>query len=107
MLFSTKALLKKLRVEDWEDFVAEGLLFCTKHGILMPDMSALEHHYHFDVSVRAIEYQVKELKSRINDEAIKLLTPTSTVDLTIVLNHLTLVIFFALQKYFIFVMTLQ
>ncbi|KAL6504758.1 hypothetical protein OROHE_023516 [Orobanche hederae] len=97
LVSTTKTLLQKLRAEGWEDFVAEVLAFCTKYTILVPDLCApysvgsgrscsqrddatLEHHYHFDVFVKVIEYQVNELESRFNDEAMELLTLTSALD---------------------------
>ncbi|XP_074327191.1 uncharacterized protein LOC141665110 [Apium graveolens] len=97
LVSTTKTLLEKFRAEGWDDFVAEVLSFCTKQDILVPDLSfpyticsgrscsqrddvTLEHHYHFDVFVKVIEYQVKELKIRFNDEAIELLTLTSALD---------------------------
>ncbi|XP_074323448.1 uncharacterized protein LOC141660368 [Apium graveolens] len=97
LVSTIKTLLEKFRAEGWDDFVTEVLSFFTKQDILMPDLSlpytigsgiscsqrddvTLEHHYHFDVFVKVIKYQVKELKIRFNDETIELLTLTSALD---------------------------
>ncbi|PIA57416.1 hypothetical protein AQUCO_00600265v1 [Aquilegia coerulea] len=97
LVSSRKTLLQKMRTEGWEMFFADVCSFCTKHGVIVPEMSApytigsgrscserdcitLEHHYHFDIFIRVIEYQVMELKNRFNEEAIELLTLSSALD---------------------------
>ena len=70
---------KDAHLEDVPDFSAPYSVGSGRSCSQKDDVT-LEHHYHFDVFVKVIEYQVNELESRFNDEAMELLTLTSALD---------------------------
>jgi hypothetical protein len=61
---TTKELIQKLRDDGWTNLLCDVVLFCKKHGILVPDMdgfyvdfirsrkedeTSAKHHYKYDV----------------------------------------------------------
>lgn len=40
----------------------------------------IEHHYHIDIFNTIIDYQLKELNSRFNDQATEILILSNTLD---------------------------
>ncbi|KAL6534092.1 hypothetical protein OROHE_013925 [Orobanche hederae] len=86
----TKTLLQQLRDDGYDILLMNVKTVCVKYGIDVPNMDAVyqfgtgrscqqrdaitfEHHYHFDVFHAAIDFQVEELNSRFNDDAVELL----------------------------------
>jgi len=73
----------------WNDFIESVISFSKKEDVEIPDLSAQyvegrgrrqrdkitkEHHYHFDIYNVAIDFQLQELNSRFNEQAMELLT---------------------------------
>jgi hypothetical protein len=95
LISNTKALLQKLRNEDWDNFLEKVVSFSKKFEIDIPDLGAryvkgrgrlqrdhitVEHHYHFDVFNATIDFQLQELNFRFGERAIELLTLSSALD---------------------------
>jgi hypothetical protein len=79
LVSNTKALLQKLRNEDWDNFLEKVVSFSNKFEVDIPDLGAryvkgrgrlqrdhiiVEHHYHFDVFNATIDFQLQELDCR-------------------------------------------
>ncbi|KAK9681873.1 hypothetical protein RND81_10G033800 [Saponaria officinalis] len=96
LVSTTKSLIQNLREDHWKAFVEEVNLFCQKHDILVPEMDAIyiarkgralcqqdqntvEHHFRVNVFYVTIDKQLQELNSRLNDNALGLLTLTSVL----------------------------
>jgi hypothetical protein len=95
LVSNTKALLQKLRNEDWDNFLEKVVSFSKKFEIDIPDLGAryvkgrgrlqrdhitVEHHYHFDVFNATIDFQLQELNFRFGERAMELLTLSSALD---------------------------
>ncbi|XP_020100524.1 uncharacterized protein LOC109718621 [Ananas comosus] len=97
LVASTKSLIQKLRDEGWDSLFEKVKLFCAKHDIEVPIMSApyvgrggrarlqrdhitLEHHYRVDIFNGAIDCQLQELNTRFSDNMIELLTLSCALD---------------------------
>ncbi|XP_061356455.1 uncharacterized protein LOC133300889 [Gastrolobium bilobum] len=97
LVSTTKELLQKLRETGWEAFLVHVQEFCIKHDIDIPDMSAkyigrrgrarneqgdfsTENFYRINVFCATIDYQLKELNSRFNDNTIELLALSMALD---------------------------
>ncbi|XP_028118156.1 uncharacterized protein LOC114315755 [Camellia sinensis] len=96
LVSTTKALLQKLRQDDWDIFLANVVSFCNRHNIVVHDMSSpyeegtshrrqqdhitIEHHYHFDIFNSIIDFQLMELEHRFNDRVVELPSLNSALD---------------------------
>ncbi|XP_028116139.1 zinc finger MYM-type protein 1-like [Camellia sinensis] len=114
LVSTTKALLQKLRQDDWDTFLANVVSFCNRHNIAMHDMSSpyergtscrrqqdhiiIEHHYHFDIFSSTIDFQLIELEHRFNDGVVKLLSLSSPLDPSGNFNLLMWIIFAILPR---------
>ncbi|CAI0422394.1 unnamed protein product [Linum tenue] len=93
----TKMVLKEMRDEGWDSFLAKVIKFCNDYGITIPDFSVAhfegrpcrqvdtitnEHHYHFDIFNAAIDVQIEELRSRFEEKVVELLKLSSSLDPT-------------------------
>ncbi|KAK8349106.1 hypothetical protein V6Z11_A06G122600 [Gossypium hirsutum] len=83
---STKTLIQKLREDGWDNLLEVVKVFCKKHNIEVLDMDfpyvvKCEHHYQVEIFNATIDSQLFELNSRFNEQAIYLLTLSSTLDL--------------------------
>jgi hypothetical protein len=93
---NTKALLKKLRNEDLDNFLDKVVSFSKKFKIDIPDLDTHyvksqcrlqwdhiteEYHYHLDVFNATIHFHLQELNFRFGERAMKLLTFSLTLDL--------------------------
>ncbi|KAL1363046.1 hypothetical protein AAHE18_03G123000 [Arachis hypogaea] len=91
----SKLLLQQLRDGGWCNFLTNVKIFCEKHEIEVPNMSAqyifgrgrsrqpsvtVEHHYRIDVLLATIDSQIQELNSRFNEQTIELLTLSCALD---------------------------
>ncbi|XP_065847572.1 uncharacterized protein [Euphorbia lathyris] len=94
---TTKALIQKLRDDGWDSFINKVKLFCDHHHISIPDFSApyaarrtqargdsvatntWDHFYRREIFYLAIDKQVLELNDRFSEEAIELLTLSSSL----------------------------
>ena len=45
----------------------------TSHSCQQRDLITIRHYYHFDIFNSAIDYQMEELNSRFNDDALEIL----------------------------------
>ncbi|XP_061366649.1 uncharacterized protein LOC133309826 [Gastrolobium bilobum] len=96
LVSTTKELLQKLRETGWEAFLVHVQEFCIKHDIDIPDMSAkyigrrgrarneqgdfsTEKFCRVNIFCATIDYQLKELNSRLNDNTIELLALSMTL----------------------------
>ncbi|CAL1401863.1 unnamed protein product [Linum trigynum] len=90
---TTTKLLNQMRNEDWDSLLAKVTMFCQKHDINVPDLSAPhyesrrrqdgitnEHFYHFDVFNAAIDVQIEEIRARFDDKVLELLKLSSSLD---------------------------
>ncbi|XP_016172571.1 uncharacterized protein LOC107614961 [Arachis ipaensis] len=92
-----ETLIQRMRESSWEAFIKEVILFCEKHEVEVPDMNALhiprrgrtrkivdqisvEHYYRVNLFLAVIDTQFQELNERFNDNMVKLLTLSSTLD---------------------------
>ncbi|XP_023750053.1 uncharacterized protein LOC111898360 [Lactuca sativa] len=98
LVSATKEGLNDFRNKGWESLLAQVkfFFFCEKHGINMPDMNVpytstryrprktnnhvtFEHFYQVDLFTATLDKQLHELNSRFNDQAMKLLSLSSTL----------------------------
>ena len=96
LVTTTKTLIQKLRDDGWETLLKEVTSFCKHQDIEVPDMDAcfssvgrsrrkqksvtVEHHYQVDIFTAIIDQQLQELNNRFNEQAIKLLKLSTTLD---------------------------
>jgi len=93
---TTKELIQKLRDDGWTNLLRDVLLFCKKHGILVPDMdgfyvnfiqsrkedeTSAKHHYKYDVFTVAVDQQLQEFNSRFSEQSTELLVLCTSLDL--------------------------
>jgi hypothetical protein len=92
---TTKELIQKLRDDGWTNLLCDVVLFCKKHGILVPDMdgfyvdfirsrkedeTSAKHHYKYDVFMVAVDQQLQELNSRFSVQSTELLILCTSLD---------------------------
>jgi hypothetical protein len=92
---ATKKLIKNLRDHDWSSLISVVTSFCSKHGIVAPDMNVLyadfiqsrvndqltvEHHYKYDIFTVTVDQQLHELNCRFSEQATELLILCATLD---------------------------
>ncbi|XP_024625983.2 uncharacterized protein [Medicago truncatula] len=95
LVSTSKVLLQQLRNDGWSDLLENVKLFCLKHEIEIPDMSAqyvlgrgqsrqtnvtMVHHYRIDIFLVVIDSQMKELNLRFNEQNVELLRLSTTLD---------------------------
>ncbi|KAK2424735.1 zinc finger MYM-type protein [Trifolium repens] len=95
LVSTTKSLLQQLRNDGWPNLLENVKLFCLKHEIEIPDMSAqyvlgrgrsrqsnvtVEHHYRVDIFLVAVDSQMKELNLRFNEQTVELLSLSTALD---------------------------
>ncbi|PRQ51924.1 putative HAT dimerization domain, ribonuclease H-like domain-containing protein [Rosa chinensis] len=95
LVSDTKALIQKFREDGWENFLGKVISFSNKYEIDIPDLNApyfegrsrrrkrdvtLEHHFHVDIFVAAIDVQLQELNCRFGESAMELLTLGSALE---------------------------
>ncbi|XP_042401473.1 zinc finger MYM-type protein 1-like [Zingiber officinale] len=93
-VYSTKIVIQALREDGWEEFLQEVTSFCSKHDVYIPDFDSsyrvgrsrgreyptVEHHYHFDVFNKAIDFLLMELNTRFNETSVELLSLSAALD---------------------------
>ncbi|XP_042432571.1 zinc finger MYM-type protein 1-like [Zingiber officinale] len=93
-VYSTKIVIQALREDGWEEFLQEVTSFCSKHDVYIPDFDSsyrvgrsrgreyptVEHHYHFDVFNKAIDFLLMELNTRFNETSVELLSLSTALD---------------------------
>ncbi|XP_023752114.1 uncharacterized protein LOC111900456 [Lactuca sativa] len=96
LVSATKESLNEFRNKGWDSLLAQVKFFCEKHQIDMPDMNApytstryrprktdhhvtFEHFYRVDLFTITLDKQLHELNSRFNDQAMELLSLSSTL----------------------------
>jgi hypothetical protein len=92
---TTKKLIQNLRDHGWSSLISAVTSFCSKHGIVAPDMNVLyadfirsraneqltiEHHYKYDIFTVAVDQQLHELNCRFSEQATELLILCTTLD---------------------------
>jgi glycine cleavage system regulatory protein len=96
LVTTTKTLIQKLRDDDWETLLEEVTSFCKHQDIEVPDMNVcfssvrqsrrktksitVEHYYRVDIFTAIIDQQLQELNNRFNEQIIKLLKLSTTLD---------------------------
>jgi hypothetical protein len=109
----TKALIQKLRNEDYDNLLEKVVSFSLQFEIYIPDLSArygkglgyyqrdhitVEHHYRFDIFNATINFQFQELDNMFGEEVVELLTLRSVLDPKGAINSLALMIYVVLRK---------
>lgn len=93
-VYTIKNVIQALREDGWEEFLQEVTTFCSKHDVYLPDFDSsyrigrsrgreyptVEHHYHFDVFNKAIDFLLMELNTRFNETSVELLSLSSSLD---------------------------
>jgi hypothetical protein len=111
----TKALIQKLRNEDYDNLLEKVVSFSLQFEIYIPDLSArygkgkglgyyqrdhirVEHHYRFDIFNATINFQFQELDNMFGEGVVELLTLRSVLDPKGAINSLALMIYVVLRK---------
>jgi hypothetical protein len=96
LVSNIKALLKKLRNEDLDNFLDKVVSFSQKFKIDILDLGTYyvksrcrfqwdhitkEYHYHLDIFNATINFHLQELNFRFDERAMELLTLSLTLDL--------------------------
>ncbi|XP_012480812.2 uncharacterized protein LOC105795682 [Gossypium raimondii] len=91
----TKDLIQKLRDDGWNQLLKKVISFCETWELDFPYMNAqyilgrsrnkkedviVEHYYQVDIFFATIDTQLQELKSKFNENVVKLLTLTKALD---------------------------
>ncbi|XP_029154506.1 uncharacterized protein [Arachis hypogaea] len=96
LVHSTKTLIQSTRDDRWEELLKNVKSFCEQHDILIPDLTAsyvarqgrsrhkkdhitVEHYFRVEIFLVTIDKQLQELNSRFNDQAMDLLSLSSTL----------------------------
>ncbi|XP_029151619.1 uncharacterized protein [Arachis hypogaea] len=96
LVHSTKTLIQSMRDDRWEELLKNVKSFCEQHDILIPDLTAsyvarqgrsrhqkdhitVEHYFRVEIFLVTIDKQLQELNSRFNDQAMDLLSLSSTL----------------------------
>lgn len=92
---TTKKLIQNLRDHGWSSLITVVTSFCSKHGIVVPDLNGfyadfirsrakdqltVEHHYRYDIFTVAVDQQLHELNSRFSEQATELLILCTSLD---------------------------
>ncbi|XP_026428813.1 uncharacterized protein LOC113324736 [Papaver somniferum] len=94
---TTKALLRELREDGWEDFITTVVKFCGRYDVHIPNMEArymegmgrscqqrdnitVDHHYRVDIFNATIDCQLLEVDCRFPEDTIELLILSSCLD---------------------------
>lgn len=95
LVSDTKVLLQNFRETGWKSLLEEVVSFCSKLEIDVPDLAApyfegrsrrrkrdvtVEHHFHNDIFVAAIDVQMMELNCRFGESTMELLTLSHALD---------------------------
>jgi glycine cleavage system regulatory protein len=96
LVTTTKTLIKKLIDDGWKTLLEEVTSFYKHQDIEVLDMDAcfssvgrsrrkqksviVEHHYRVDIFTAIIDQQLQELNNKFNEQAIKLLKLSTTLD---------------------------
>jgi len=95
LVSTLKLLLQQLRNDGLSNLLENVKLFCLKHEIEVPDMSAqyvlgrgrsrqpnvtMENHYRVDIFFVVIDSQMKELNLRFDEKTLELLHLSTTLD---------------------------
>ncbi|KAD4586123.1 hypothetical protein E3N88_23724 [Mikania micrantha] len=114
LVSSTKVKLNDFRNNGRDSFLVKVTFFCTKHQVEMSDMNSpyistrlrprkkdlhvtFEHYYRVDVFKATLDKQLFELSSRFNDQAMELLSLSSSlVSKEINVNEICLLV----EKYY-------
>ncbi|XP_025682376.1 uncharacterized protein [Arachis hypogaea] len=96
LVHSTKTFIQSMRDDRWEELLKNVKSFCEQHDILIPDLTAsyvarqgrsrhqkdhitVEHYFRVEIFLVTIDKQLQELNSRFNDQAMNLLSLSSTL----------------------------
>ncbi|KAI3813620.1 hypothetical protein L1987_18348 [Smallanthus sonchifolius] len=96
LVSATKVSLNDFRNNGWDSLLAKVTFFYTKQQIELPDMTApytstryrprkkylhvtFEHYYRVDLFTSTLDKQLHELDSRFNEQAMKLLSLSSSL----------------------------
>ncbi|XP_071687618.1 uncharacterized protein [Rutidosis leptorrhynchoides] len=96
LVTATKEYLNDLRNNGWDSLLERVKIFSEKHEVDIPDLSApyksgryhprrqdnhvtFEHYYRVDVFISTLDTQLLELNNRFDDQAMELLTLSSTL----------------------------
>ncbi|XP_050368880.1 uncharacterized protein LOC126786972 [Argentina anserina] len=123
LVFYTKKMIQNLREDGWVTFLDQVVSFSNKFEVDVLDLDApyfegqsrrrkrditLEHHFHFDIFVAAIDAQLQELDCRFGESALELLTLSSGLDPRNSYNSFNIdVICLLVEKYYPFDFTEQ
>ncbi|XP_057452984.1 uncharacterized protein LOC130744837 [Lotus japonicus] len=96
LVSTTKSLIQELRDFGWDSLLQNVRSFCDSRSIDVPDMCSsfsdiirsrrqkdkvtIKHHYRNDVFNVVIDYQLKELNNRFNEQATELLKLSTALD---------------------------
>ncbi|XP_075489456.1 uncharacterized protein LOC142528297 [Primulina tabacum] len=96
LVSTTKELFLRLRSDGFDILLSYVKSFCTRLDVDIPEMSSrykhssrsyqkkdtitVEHHFHYDIFIVAIDFQLEELNSRFSDETVELLILSSALD---------------------------
>ncbi|XLU30292.1 hypothetical protein S245_066358, partial [Arachis hypogaea] len=95
LVHSIKALIQSMRDDRWEELLKNVKSFCEQHDILISDLTAsyvarqgrsrhqkdhirVEHYFRVEIFLVTIDKQLQELNNRFNDQAMDLLSLSST-----------------------------
>ncbi|XP_052620868.1 uncharacterized protein LOC111892149 [Lactuca sativa] len=96
LVSATKESLNDFRNNGWDSLLEQVKIFCEKHQVDVPDMQApytstryrprkndnqftFAHFYRVDLFTSTLDKQLHELNSRFNDQAMELLSLSSTL----------------------------
>jgi hypothetical protein len=92
---TTKKLIQNLREHGWDKLISEATLFCSKQGIIVPNMTdfyadyirsraeneiTVEHHYRYDIFTVAVDQQAQELNQRFSEQSTELMRLCTSLD---------------------------
>ena len=95
LVSSTKMLIHKLRKDGWNSLLKNALSFCEKHDLSVPNLNTqyfqgrdrhqqnqitMEHHYHFDIFNKVIDFQLQKLNNKFSAQTMDLLTLSFGLD---------------------------
>jgi len=93
LIYTSKLLFQQLRIGGWSNLVENVKLFCLKHEIEIPDMSAhlgrgrsrqpnisMKHHCRVNTFLIVIDSQMKKLNLIFSEEIVELLRSSTTLD---------------------------
>ncbi|KAK2641726.1 hypothetical protein Ddye_023489 [Dipteronia dyeriana] len=97
LVSTIKSLIQNIREDGWDILLEDVITFCPRYEISVHDMRAcylmgrghscqrrdhitIEHHYRVDAFMAAIDSQLQKLNIRFNEQAMELLTLSTTLD---------------------------